>query len=114
MLQVPTPDEVDHVAHYCNVAARLQHEVFLGEDSHDVLCQHSTGISVQLEHPALFNSVLSLFRRLWMKAEPSYYERVRNILYRYQPSGRYDGLRPWLFDYYTRLRKNALYPDLIT
>jgi hypothetical protein len=98
----------------CEVAAQLEEEVFLGEDNHDKLVQQSGKIiAVELEHPALFKSTLALFRRLWMQEEASYYDRIRNTLYRYTPPSMYDGLRPLFYDYYKKLRKSFIYPQFI-
>ena len=111
---VPIQKEVDCVGHYYNVAIEMAAEPFFGEDHHDSLCtQAGRVVSVNLEHPALFRSALSHFRRLWMVGEPSHFCYVRNLLYRYQRTGQYDSLRDWFFAYYKTLVKQLQYPDLI-
>ena len=89
MTATPTQREVDAVAHFIQAARELKASpIFTEEQSEISVAYDGRGVTYQVPDPRVRDAMVIPFRRIWMPGEPTYFDRICNILKRYAPQWR--------------------------
>lgn len=79
-------DQIDQLALYLEITEDMSYEAFFSKDEKISFGGNRAGNEYHLGDRTHFRSALINFRRLWMNNEPSNYNRVANIVDKYNPN----------------------------
>lgn len=100
MSNIPTQAEIDAIAHFVEAVQELHSAAFFTEEYRSLKISWKEGadkkdITAHFPDPEIVRSALVPFRRVWHQSEACFYQRIINILFRYEPFCR-DFLSPIL------------------